>query len=146
VKYRKQNASPLGEDHALFDDPLEDLYNQRLARHTKRVLGNWRPPEKPAHLKKLFYGVDGNLLVDDLWQYGHDSVNAVLDGTYVPRHQWAFMLPGVLYQNWPQLIAERDKRRHRKAYRANLEARRRLLVAMAEEWRQGWSGKCPVAR
>jgi hypothetical protein len=70
-----------------------------------------------------FYGVDGNLLVEDL-PYNRDDVEAILDGKFKPR-VWAHqLLPVHLLGNYPQLADERRKRRHRQEYRAKLEAKR----------------------
>jgi hypothetical protein len=73
-------------------------------------------------------------------RWHHKTINDILNDTYVPGRPFGFMAAGALFQDHPQLRDEREKRRHRKAYCAELEARRRVLVAMAEEWRQGWKG------
>jgi hypothetical protein len=70
-----------------------------------------------------FYGVDGNLLVEDL-PHDFESVEAILNGTFKPQF-WAHQfLPSHLMRTYPQLADERAKRKHRKEYRAKLEAKR----------------------
>ena len=44
-------------------------------------------------MAKPFYGVDGNLLVEDL-PYNHDDVEAILNGTTAPAPAGAIMRPG----------------------------------------------------
>jgi len=73
-----------------------------------------------------FFGVDGNLLVEDL-EFGHERVEAMMNGTFRPSFFMEFMFPVAVYDRYPQLRDEREKRRHRKAYRARLEAKRHLL-------------------
>jgi len=71
-----------------------------------------------------FYGVDGNLLVEDL-PHPREVVEAILDGRFMPTYWAQQMLPIHLYTTYPQLADERRKRAHRKTYRAHLEALRR---------------------
>ena len=57
-----------------------------------------------------FYGVDGNLLVEDL-PYNHNYVEALLTGTFKPRF-WAHQFLGAtLWARYPQLVGEYMKRR-----------------------------------
>jgi hypothetical protein len=75
-------------------------------------------------MAKPFYGVDGNLLVEDL-PYNHDDVEAIFNGTFKARF-WAHrFLPITLATNCPQLVDEGRKRKHRAEHRAKLEAKRR---------------------
>ena len=74
------------------------------------------------------YGVDGNLLVEDL-EFSRERVEEVLDDRFKRRFNMACMFPWALFKKYPQLGPEQDKRRHRKAYRAHLEAKRHLLSA-----------------
>jgi hypothetical protein len=75
-------------------------------------------------MAKPFYGVDGNLLVEDL-PYNHDDVDAILNGTFKPRF-WAHQFLSItLATKYPQLVDERRKCKHRAEYRAKLEANRR---------------------
>lgn len=67
------------------------------------------------------YGVDGNLLVEKL-DFDKRLVEAVLDGTFKAAFNAQHLMPSALFQRHPQLVAERDKRMHRAAYRAHLEA------------------------
>ena len=73
---------------------------------------------------KPFYGVDGNLLVADLHCWSHEAVNAILDGTFRPAFWAQQFAPMALFSQYPQLSGENAKRRHRRAYRAHLEAKR----------------------
>jgi len=69
-----------------------------------------------------FYGVDGNLLVEDL-PYNHNDVEALLNGTFKPRF-WAHQFLGAtLWARYPQLVGEYMKRRHRREYHAKLRQR-----------------------
>ena len=72
---------------------------------------------------KPFYGVDGNLLVEDL-PHPHEDVEAVLNGTFKPRFWAEQLLTPILYAKHPQLADEYWKRKHRREYRAKLEAKR----------------------
>jgi len=68
------------------------------------------------------YGVDGNLLVEDL-PHPREVVEAILDGRFKPTYWAQQMLPMHPYTTYyPQLADERRKRAHRKTYRAHLEA------------------------
>ena len=73
--------------------------------------------------KQPFYGVDGNLLVEDL-PHNQDDVEAILNGTFKPTFWAQQMLPGYLFSKYPQLADEKRKRKHRREYRAKLEAKR----------------------
>jgi hypothetical protein len=73
-----------------------------------------------------FYGIDGNLLVEDL-EFGHERVEAMMNGTFKPSFFMEFMFPAAVYDRYPQLRDERAKRRDCEAYRAHLEAKRHLL-------------------
>ena len=72
---------------------------------------------------RALYGVDGNLLVEDL-ELSREQVEAILDGTFKPSFMNECMLPCAVYDRYPQLRDEREKRLHRKAYKAHLRARR----------------------
>jgi hypothetical protein len=72
--------------------------------------------------KQPFYGVDGNLLVEDL-PCKVETIEAILNGTWKPEYWAQQFLPTHLFMRFPQLKDERAKRAHRKAYRAKLEAR-----------------------
>jgi len=72
--------------------------------------------------KQPFYGIDGNLLVEDL-PHPHKVVEAILNGTFKPTYWAQQMLPVHLYSTYPQLGDEYRKRKHRRAYRAKLEAK-----------------------
>jgi hypothetical protein len=57
-------------------------------------------------MAKPIYGVDGNLLVEDL-PYSHDDVEAILNGTFKATF-WAHQFsPLALVTNYPQLRDER---------------------------------------
>jgi hypothetical protein len=53
-------------------------------------------------MAKPFYGVDGNLLVDDL-PHDHAVVEAILDGRFKPTYWAQQMLPDHLFTKYPQL-------------------------------------------
>jgi hypothetical protein len=72
-----------------------------------------------------FYGVDGNLLVEDL-PHDFESVEAILNGTFKPTFYAQVFLPSYLMTRYPQLADERAKRRHRREYHARLRHRRGL--------------------
>ena len=73
--------------------------------------------------KQPFYGVDGNLLVEHL-PCSHEQVEKVLNGNFKPQF-WAHQFfPSHLFMNYPQLRDEWAKRKHRREYRAKLEAKR----------------------
>ena len=81
--------------------------------------------------KKPFYGVDGNLLVEDL-PHDHATVEKILDGTFKPQF-WAHQfLPSHLMRTYPQLADERAKRAHRKAYREKWELWKKTMKAKRE--------------
>ena len=73
-------------------------------------------------MAKPFYGVDGNLLVEDL-PCDHEEVEAILNGTFKAKFRAHQFLPISLYTNYPQMADEKRKRTHRRAYRAKLEAK-----------------------
>jgi hypothetical protein len=56
--------------------------------------------------------------------HDHDVVEAILNGRFKPTYWAQQMLPTHLYTTYPQLADERRKRKHRREYRAKLEARR----------------------
>jgi hypothetical protein len=74
-------------------------------------------------MAKPFYGVDGNLLVDDL-PHDHAVVEAILDGRFKPMFWAQQMLPDHLFTKYPQLADEHEKRAHRRVYHAELAVRR----------------------
>ena len=76
--------------------------------------------------RRKLYGVDGNLLVEDL-EFSRERVESILYGAFKPSNLLERMFPAVVYKRYPQLLDELRKRRHRKAYRAHLEAKRHLL-------------------
>jgi hypothetical protein len=70
-----------------------DPFNKALAERNLKALGEdarpYTPSKKPKEQMKPFYGVDGNLLVEDLWEYGHANVQAVCaDRTMVVHAAW----------------------------------------------------------
>jgi hypothetical protein len=73
-----------------------------------------------------FFGVDGNLLVEDL-EFSLERVESILNGTFKPSFMNECMLPCAVYDRYPQLRDKREKRRHRNSYKAHLEAKRHLL-------------------
>jgi hypothetical protein len=73
-------------------------------------------------MSRPFYGVDGNLLVEDL-EYSRERVESILNGTFKAVYLIENIFPGVMYRRYPQLLDEAKKRRHRKAYKAHLKAR-----------------------
>ena len=66
--------------------------------------------------------MDGNLLVEDL-KFSRESVESILNGTFKAVYLMENMLPGVVSRHYPQLRDEREKRLHRKAYKAHLQAK-----------------------
>jgi hypothetical protein len=122
----------------LTKDLLGELINKRLERHQLAALGyercGWPHYEPPKREPRPFYGVDGNLLVEDLSEYHHDSVNEILDDTYKPSWSLGWLFPSALFEKYPQLRAEREKRRHHKKYRAELTARRDRGAARVTEY------------
>jgi hypothetical protein len=73
-------------------------------------------------MAKPFYGVDGNLLVEDL-PYKIETVEAILNGTWKPEYWAQQFLPMLVFDKFPQLMDERAKRRHRREYHAKLRQR-----------------------
>jgi hypothetical protein len=69
-----------------------------------------------------FYGVDGNLLVDDP-NFPPELIETILSGRFKAVYLIENILPGVMYRRYPQLLDEADKRSHRKAYKAQLRER-----------------------
>jgi hypothetical protein len=63
------------------------------------------------------------LLVEHL-PYGFETVESILNGTWKPRFYAEQFLAATLMTNYPQLRDERAKRKHRREYRAKLEAKR----------------------
>ena len=72
--------------------------------------------------KKPFYGVDGNLLIEDLDE-DHDQVQAILNDTFRYRNWITDQYTVGRIMRIPQLRDEREKRRHRKFYRAKLRGK-----------------------
>jgi hypothetical protein len=77
-----------------------------------------------------FFGVDGNLLVEDL-DFSSERVESILNGTFKPSFMNECMLPCAVYDRYPQLRDEREKRLHRKAYKAHLQAKLQELKGSA---------------
>jgi hypothetical protein len=73
-------------------------------------------------MAKPFYGIDGNLLVEDL-PYKIETVEAILNGTWKPEYWAQQFLPTLMFANFPQLKEERAKREHRREYQAKLRQR-----------------------
>jgi len=69
-----------------------------------------------------FYGVDGNLLVEEL-PYDVETVEAILNGTWKPEYWAQQFLPMAIFARFPQLKDERAKRKHRREYHARLRQR-----------------------
>jgi len=59
----------------------------------------------------------------------HETIEAILNGTFKPRFWAEQLLPPILYAKDPQLADERRKRAHRKAYRAPRGAAASALFA-----------------
>jgi hypothetical protein len=130
------------------DKGTEDEFNRFLQVHDRKVLGADQPCEEDdlgrllAEAReamiarqpelfgpKPFYGVDGNLLIEDLPAYLHEGIEAKLNGTWKPPRPIDGMAIGQMLQEYPRLRGEMEKRRHRRAYRAKLEAKRSALPA-----------------
>jgi hypothetical protein len=69
-----------------------------------------------------FYGVDGNLLLEDL-PHPHEVVEAILNGALKPTFYAQVFLPSYLMTRYPQPADERAKRKHRREYHARLRQR-----------------------
>jgi len=86
-------------------------------------------------MSKPLYGVDGNLLIEDLDE-DHDQVQAILNDTFRYRNWITDQYTVARIMKHPQLRDEREKRRHRKYYRAKLRGRlfaRRVRSAVAQD-------------
>jgi hypothetical protein len=100
---------------------LENAFAKR--RHRKWLEVNRREPEATTPYPLgygPFYGVDGNLLVEDI-DCSRASVESILNGTFKR------MYPATVFKRYPQLRDELKKRCHRKAYRAYSRSSAALL-------------------
>jgi len=90
-------------------------------RRLKVLITNYTEEEAPKPPKPL-YGVDGNLLIEDLGELPKHRQRHVEDVRYrnwITDHYFI----GELLGDYPQLKAEREKRRHRELYRAKLRGK-----------------------
>src|SRR5262245_44271553 len=92
-----------------------------------KITGPSRMARRTRVTKQPFYGVDGNLLIEDLYElseYRQKQVEDVLNDTFRYRNWIAdqYFVTGLM-TTYPQLKDEREKRRHRKFYRAKLRGR-----------------------
>jgi hypothetical protein len=71
-------------------------------------------------------GVDGNLLVEDI-VFPRYLVEDILDDRFKPQFIMEGMLVWAVFQKYPHLEFELEKRRHRKAYKAHLKAKMQAL-------------------
>ena len=83
-----------------------------------------------AEPKKPFYGLAGNLLVEDL-QENHARVQDWLNGTFRPQFWAQQFWPGYLMRKYPQLRTEYEMRlRARRGWRAWPPVRLRGFVKL----------------
>jgi hypothetical protein len=87
-------------------------------------------------MAKPFYGVDGNLLVEDL-PHGFETVEKILNGRFKPTFWAEQFLPSYLMTRYPQLKDERAKRKHRREYHARLRQRSCGKSARRVLWEPG---------
>jgi hypothetical protein len=75
--------------------------------------------------------------------HDHAVVEAILDGGFKPTYWAQQMLPDHLFAKYPQLADEHAKRAHRRAYHAELAARRqrRALGVVLQEQLMDLCGK-----
>jgi hypothetical protein len=72
-----------------------------------------------------FYGVDGNLLVEDL-PFNDETVEKILNGTFKAEFWAQQFLPITQWTRYPQLADEYRKREHRSAYHAKFEQLKKI--------------------
>jgi hypothetical protein len=122
----------------------EDEFNEYPRQRNRKVLAADEPrssgldlaevrkamiAHRPELGPKPFYGVDGDLLIEDLPAYLHEDFEAKRNGAWKPPRPIDGMAIGKMLQEYPQLRGEMEKRRHRRAYREHLEKKRSALLA-----------------
>ena len=73
------------------------------------------------------YGVDGNRLVEDI-VFPRYLVEDILDDRFKPQFAMEGMLLWAVFQKYPHLEFELEKRRHRRAYKGHLKAKLQALI------------------